>query len=52
MERLKRYDIIGIVDSDLDGKYDIHGKRVMALYTKVTKEMISPLEEIESHKKE
>lgn len=52
MERLKRYDIIGIVDSDLDGKYDIHDKRVMALYTKVTKEMISRLEEIESHKKE
>ncbi|WP_414839216.1 AAA family ATPase [Carnobacterium sp. TMP28] len=38
--------------ADLDGKYDIHDKRVMALYTKVTKEMISPLEEIESHKKE
>ncbi|MCA9766554.1 MAG: AAA family ATPase [Carnobacterium sp.] len=52
MERLKRYDIIGIVDSDLDGKYDIHDKRVMALYTKVTKEMISRLEEIESYKRE
>ena len=52
MERLKRYDIIGIVDSDLGGKYDIHDKRVMALYTKVTEEMISRLEEIESHKKD
>ena len=52
MERLKRYDIIGIVDSDLGGKYDIHDKRVMALYTKVTEEMISRLEEIESHEKD
>lgn len=52
MERLKRYDIIGIVDSDLGGKYDIHDKRVMALYKKVTEEMISRLEEIESHKKD
>lgn len=51
MERLKRYDIIGIVDSDLGGKHDIHDKRVMALYKKVTEEMISRLEEIESHKK-
>lgn len=52
MERLKRYDIIGIVDSDLGGKYDIHDKRVMALYKKVTEEMINRLEEIESHKKD
>lgn len=51
MERLKRYDIIGIVDSDLGGKHDIHDKRVMALYKKVTEEMIRRLEEIESHKK-
>lgn len=51
MERLKRYDIIGIVDSDLGGKHDIHDKRVMTLYKKVTEEMIRRLEEIESHKK-
>lgn len=49
MERLKRYDIIGIVDSDLDGKYDIHDKRVMALYKKVTEEMLSRLNELETH---
>lgn len=49
MERLKRYDIIGIVDSDLDGKYDIHDKRVMALYKKVTEEMLSRLNEFETH---
>lgn len=52
MERLKRYDIVGIVDSDLGGKHDIHDKRVMALYKKVTEEMISRLKEIESHKKD
>jgi cellulose biosynthesis protein BcsQ len=51
MERLKRYDIIGIVDSDLEGKHDIHDKRVMALYKKVTEEMINRLDEIESQKK-
>jgi len=52
MERLKRYDIIGIVDSDLEGKHDIHDKRVMALYKKVTEEMINRLDEIESQKKD
>jgi len=52
MERLKRYDIIGIVDSDLEGKHDIHDKRVMALYKKVTEEMITRLDEIESQKKD
>lgn len=48
MERLKRYDIIGIVDPDLDTKYDIHDKRVMGLYKQVTQEMLKRLEEIES----
>ena len=48
MERLKRYDIIGIVDPDLDTKYDIHDKRVMELYKRVTQEMLKRLEEIES----
>ena len=48
MERLKRYDIVGIVDSDLDNKYDIHDKRVMALYKKVTEEMLSRLKEFDS----
>ena len=48
MERLKRYDIIGIVDPDLDTKYDIHDKRVMGLYKRVTQEMLKRLEEIES----
>jgi len=48
MERLKRYDIIGIVDPDSDTKYDIHDKRVMELYKRVTQEMLKRLEEIES----
>ena len=48
MERLKRYDIIGIVNPDLDTKYDIHDKRVMGLYKRVTQEMLKRLEEIES----
>ena len=48
MERLKRYDIIWIVDPDLDTKYDIHDKRVMGLYKRVTQEMLKRLEEIES----
>ena len=48
MERLKRYDIVGIVDSDLDNKYDIHDKRVMALYKKVTEEMLRRLKEFDS----
>ncbi|MDT1997493.1 AAA family ATPase [Carnobacterium divergens] len=48
MERLKRYDIVGIIDSDLDNKYDIHDKRVMALYKKVTEEMLSRLKEFDS----
>ena len=48
MERLKRYDIVGIVDSDLDNKYDIQDKRVMALYKKVTEEMLSRVKEFDS----
>ncbi|HBM5672412.1 TPA: ParA family protein, partial [Enterococcus faecium] len=52
MERLKRYDIIGIVDPDLDTKYDIHDKRVMGLYKRVTEEMLKRLEEIESRNKQ
>lgn len=45
MERLKRYDIIGITDPKLIKKSDIHDKRVMELYQKVTKEMLNRLED-------
>ena len=37
MERLKRYDIIGIVDPDLGTKYDVHDKRVMSSMTRSLK---------------
>ena len=45
MERLKRYDIIGITDPKLIKKSDVHDKRVMELYQKVTKEMLNRLED-------
>lgn len=44
MERLKRYDIIGIVDPRLDPKADMHDRRVAELYEKVTKEMLERLQ--------
>ena len=47
MERLKRYDIIGIVDSRLDSKADMHDRRVAELYEKVTREMLERLQEKE-----
>jgi len=50
MERLKRYDITGIVDSDksVAGKSDMHDRRVTELYKKVTEEMLDRLKKIES----
>ena len=47
MERLKRYDIIGIVDSRLDSKADMHDRRVAELYEKVTREMLERLQQKE-----
>lgn len=43
MERLKRYDMVGIVDIDKDPNVDLHDKRVMSLYEEVTKEMLGRL---------
>lgn len=41
MERLKRYDIIGIIDPDLETqKHDLHDMRVDSLYKKITEEFI------------
>lgn len=41
MERLKRYDVIGIVDHEREGeKYDVHDKNVNELYKAVTDELI------------
>jgi hypothetical protein len=50
MERLKRYDITGIVDPDksVAGKSDMHDRRVTELYKKVTEEMLDRLKKIES----
>lgn len=46
MERLKRYDIIGITDPDCEKqKHDMHDKRVNALYDKITKELLKRLSE-------
>lgn len=44
MERLKRYDIIGIVDPELSERFDIHDKNVHALYSTVTDELIERIE--------
>lgn len=43
MERLKRYDMVGIVDVDRDPKADFHDKRVMKLYDEVTDELLERL---------
>lgn len=43
MERLKRYDMVGIVDIDQDPNTDLHDKRVMKLYEEVTNEMLGRL---------
>lgn len=41
MERLKRYDVIGIVDPTLaNEKYDVHDKKVHALYADVVDEFL------------
>lgn len=40
MERIKRYDIIGITDPDVNEKFDHHDKNVHELYSKVTEELI------------
>lgn len=43
MERLKRYDMVGIIDPDLDNSSDIHDKRVFKLYSDVTDEFLNRL---------
>lgn len=43
MERLKRYDVIGISDPELVLKTDVHDKRVFDLYKEVTDEMLNRL---------
>lgn len=45
MERLKRYDMTGIIDPDINDKWDVHDKNVHDLYNKVTDELIERIEE-------
>lgn len=44
MERLKRYDIIGIIDPAIESTFDIHDTRVHELYNKVTLELIDRID--------
>ncbi|WEG72384.1 ParA family protein [Vagococcus intermedius] len=44
MERLKRYDITGIIDPKINKKFDMHDKNVHALYSEVTDELIERIE--------
>lgn len=43
MERLKRYDLVGIVDPEIDDSADMHDKRVLNLYKNVTDELLERL---------
>lgn len=45
MERLKRYDVIGIGDPRLAEKTDVHNMRVEEQYKRVTKEFLQRLAE-------
>ncbi|QPJ28008.1 AAA family ATPase (plasmid) [Listeria seeligeri] len=45
MERLKRYDLVGIVDPEIDDSADMHDKRVLNLYKNVTDELLERLRE-------
>lgn len=40
MERLKRYDMTGIIDPEISDRFDVHDKNVHSLYDEVTEEMI------------
>lgn len=49
MERLKKYDSVGIIDSAFDKKEaDFHDTRVHNLYKEITEELLNRIEEIES----
>ncbi|EGO8428647.1 AAA family ATPase [Enterococcus faecalis] len=40
MERLKRYDMTGIIDPEVNKRFDVHDMNVHRLYDKVTAELI------------
>ena len=43
MERVKRYDMIGITNPDSDVRHDMHDKKVHALYSQITNELLERL---------
>ncbi|CCF27161.1 Plasmid copy control protein [Leuconostoc citreum LBAE C11] len=43
MERVKRYDMIGITNPDSDARHDMHDKKVHALYSQITNELLARL---------
>lgn len=47
LERLKRYDITGIIDPDINDSFDMHDTRIHTLYSEITQEMLERLHEIE-----
>lgn len=50
MERLKRYDITGIIDPDVDTQFDTHDKKVHLLYDVVTDEFLNRFRSLEESK--
>ncbi|EDO1005200.1 AAA family ATPase [Listeria monocytogenes] len=49
MERLKRYDLTGIIDPSIDDGADMHDKRVTKLYKEVTTEFLQRLSDLEAN---
>lgn len=48
MERLKKYDAVGIIDPDIEPENsDFHDKKVHALYTNVANELLTRMSELE-----
>lgn len=47
LERLKRYDITGIIDPDVNDSFDMHDTRIHTLYSDITQEMLERLDTIE-----
>lgn len=46
MERLKRYDLTGIVDPNINKSSDMHDKKVHKLYTELAKEFIEKVNKV------
>lgn len=46
MERLKRYDLTGIIDPDINDTFDMHDKKVHQLYINLAKEFILMVDKV------